>query len=500
MGDVRRVAVVGAGIGGLAASVVLAAYGWETHLFDAHEEPGGKAGSLQLGRFRFDTGPSLITRPDVFRDLFRSVGLVPDELLRLDRLPVITRYFFADGSRLDAHSDPGAFAEEVERATDEPRGSVMRFLEYSGRISEAAGDLFLRYSLHEPGTYLSRDFRRALMRIGRIDPFRSMSGAIASFFRERRVRQLFERYATYNGSDPYRAPATFNLIPHAEYVDGAYTAEGGVWAVPRALAEAARVVGVRKHLGTPVDAVLHEKWGKKRRVLGISAGGEAQGFHAVVSNADVAATYRELLGDSAAPELARYEALESSSSVVVFYWGMNARFSELDTHNVFFSEDYRAEFTDIFERLRCPRKPTVYVNITSKTTPGDAPPDGENWFVLVNSPYDAGQEWDKEVERTREAVLDRLRIALGVDVERFIEEEDRLTPPDVAQKTASHRGALYGIASNTRMAAFKRHPNRNRRYLGLYHCGGSVHPGGGMPLALMSGRIAAHILVHRETR
>ena len=192
----------------------------------------------------------------------------------------------------------------------------------------------------------------------------------------------------------------------------------------------------------------------------------------MVSNADVTPTYERLLGDTRAPLYKRYQRLEPSSSGLVFYWGVRKRFPELGLHNIFFSDDYREEFRDIFQRQRCPDDPTIYLNITAKEgAPEDAPADGENWFILVNAPADSGQDWQAEANRVREAVLRRLSGELGTDIEAVLEEEARMTPPEIAEKTDSHRGSLYGIASNSRGAAFLRHPNRSRRYRGLYFVG-----------------------------
>jgi phytoene dehydrogenase-like protein len=218
------------------------------------------------------------------------------------------------------------------------------------------------------------------------------------------------------------------------------------------------------------------------------------GADVVVTNADVASTYTDLLGDPDAPYAKRYRRLEPSSSALVFYWGIRGAFPELGVNNIFFSKDYPAEFNCIFKELRCPDDPTVYVNITSKTTPGDAPPGCENWFVLVNAPRNEGQDWAGEVQRMRKRVLEILEGRLGRRVGDLVEAEDVMTPQDIEEKTGSRKGSLYGISSNSKLSAFLRHPNRSRRYPGLYFCGGSAHPGGGMPLALLSGSIAAGLV------
>jgi phytoene dehydrogenase-like protein len=183
----------------------------------------------------------------------------------------------------------------------------------------------------------------------------------------------------------------------------------------------------------------------------------------------------------------------------VFLWGLSDSFPELGVNNIFFSADYRREFRELFEERTCPRDPTIYVNVTSKITPTDAPRGGENWFVLVNAPYLAGQDWSRETARVRRRVLEVLEGRLGRPVAGRIAVEQVLTPEDIRDATGSSQGSLYGISSNTPLAAFLRHPNRSRRHRGLYFCGGSVHPGGGMPLAVLSGKIAADLVRKHES-
>jgi len=218
----------------------------------------------------------------------------------------------------------------------------------------------------------------------------------------------------------------------------------------------------------------------------------------VVSNADVLRTYEDLLEDPQARLARRYQALEPSSSGLVFFWGMKDSFPELGVNNIFFSGDYPREFHELFAERICPTDPTVYVNITSKVTPEDAPAGCENWFILINAPCNVGQDWQAEAAASRGRALSRLQRALGRSVEGVIATEEVMTPQDIEKNTGSRLGSLYGISSNTSMAAFLRHPNRSRRYRGLYFCGGSVHPGGGMPLAILSGKIASDLIQRHE--
>ncbi len=493
--DGRRAIVVGAGLGGLSAAIRLAAAGWRVTVYEQQNLPGGKAGSEERGRYRFDTGPSLLTMPQVLEQLFAEAGRDWTDYLSVERLEVICNYFWQDGTRLHAYGDPGRFAAEIEAKLGEPAEHVHRYLAYAGRIHDVAAELFLWNSLHDRRTYSSRLFWNRIGQLGKIDMLRTMNRANASFFRDPRLVQLFNRYATYNGSSPYRTPATLNIIPYVEYVQGGYAVVGGIHALPRALEKLAGELGVDIRYGERVNRIVTAgARGRRGVVTGVDVGGRFEPADAVVSNVDVSVTYPELLGDEQAKQLRRYRKLEPSSSGLVFYWGVREGFPELTVNNIFFSSDYEREFRTIFDEHRCPDDPTVYVNITSKVTPGDAPKNGENWFILVNAPYVGEQDWKGESARMREIVVRRLSAALGRDVAGAIEEEGVMTPADIERKTMSYRGALYGISSNSRLAAFARHPNRSPDYAGLYFCGGSAHPGGGMPLVMLSGKIAADLM------
>jgi phytoene desaturase len=490
----RRVAVVGAGLAGLSCAARLARAGYRVDLYEQQDQVGGKAGTVSLAGFRFDTGPCLATMPHVFAQLFEEVGESIEHSLRFIPLAPICRYFFPDGTRLAASSDVRAFGEEIEATTIDSREHLERYLAYSRRLYELTADLFLWHSLHEASSYLRLPALRSLFGLRRIDALRSMDAAHRSFFRDPRLVQLFNRYATYNGSSPYRAPATLNLIPYVEYALGGYAVAGGIYAIPAALEALARRQGAEIHLGARVQRILV----RNRRVAGIRVAGEDLLYDVVVSNTDVSRTYAELLEDPEAPLAQRYRRLEPSSSALVYFWGIGRAYPELWVNNIFFSADYPAEFRALFDQRRCPADPTVYVNITSKVIPEDAPPGGENWLVLVSAPCNTGQDWQVIAAATRQRVLRRLGRALASDVESEIQVEWIMTPADIEHDTGSRMGSLYGISANTPMAAFLRHRNRCRRPRGLYLCGGSVHPGGGMPLAVLSGKIAADLIRRHE--
>ena len=486
-----RVGVVGAGLGGMAAAIRLGRAGHEVTVFEQLDTTGGKAASLEASGYRFDTGPSLVTMPQVFRTLFEAAGQPLESHLTFLPLEPLCLSFFPDGAVLRESSDLERMAQEIRRVSGRPPAVYHRYMRHAHRVWEA-GKLFLHRPIH--GILREGLSAREWLGLVHLDALRSFHRANHAYFRDPRVVQMMDRFATFNGSDPYRAPATLCIIPAVEYGGGAYAVAGGIRRIPEAYERVARALGVRFELGRRVERILVEGG----RARGLVTARDTHPMDAVVCNADVRAAYRTLLppGD---PLARRQEKLEPSISGIVFLWGMGAVFPELSTNNVFYSGDYRREFVSLFAERRVPEDPTVYVNITSKTTPEDAPRGCENWFVLVNAPPDpGGRDWSVEVERTRAALLRRVRAALGRDVEGLIRCETVITPADMEARTGAVGGSLYGIASNTRLTAFLRHPNRHPRIRGLYFCGGSAHPGGGMPLVTLSGMMAADLVLRHE--
>ena len=499
--DGERVAIIGAGLGGLACAGRLAAAGFHVEVFEQADGPGGKAGSLSLGPFRFDTGPSLLTMPFVVDELFSDVGADRRETLEIEPLEVLCRYHLADGSTLDAVSDPATVAGRLDRLGWAEREQVEAYFDYCRGIWDASAEFFLFRPLIGPlRTVREIGLTRALdalRDLRHLDARRSMHEANADFFDDPRAVQLFDRRATYAGSSPYLAPATLNIIQHVDYALGGYVVGGGVRALVRALDQLAEDLGVRFHFNAPVERILSSS----KTVDGLEVLGERLGFDAVVSNADVNLTYASLLGDRESRAARRYAKLEPSSSALVFYWGLRGVHDEVDVHNILFSEDYAAEFEDLFVNHTCHHDPTVYIYVSSKYASEDAPDGCENWFVMVNAPHDRGQDWTQEIERVREAVAAKIRDRLGIEVAGLIEHSASLTPPELASKTGSRFGSIYGISSNSQWAAFQRQHNRCRHHRGLYFCGGSAHPGGGMPLVLLSGKMAAeHVREDLRTR
>lgn len=487
----RTAGIIGAGFGGLAASIVLASRGWEVDVFEKNEAPGGKAAEIRSNGFRFDTGPSLLTMPFVLDELFEIAGVKRPDYLTFRVLPVICSYFYPDGTNLKAYADKEQFAAEIDAKTTDSANAVKGYLDYCEEIYDHTAELFLFSRFREKQTFLNAKALKTLINLPKIDPFRTMHRANTSWFSDPKTVQLFDRYATYNGSSPFMAPATLNVIQHVEYNLGGFIPEGGIYKIVEALRELAEKLGVRFHFGKEVKSINIDK----KRAKSVEIDAETLEFDVILSNADVLYSFTGLLSDRTSSESRRYQRIEQSSSAVVFYLGMQGSRENLNTHNIFFSENYKEEFRQLFEERQIPEDPTVYLYISSKEFPEDAPEGHENWFVMINAPWSAREIPEKELEWLKKKLLHKIAGILGEDLSEKVVYEASMTPKGIMDMTNSPGGSIYGISSNDRNAAFLRQKNRSDVYKNLYFCGGSAHPGGGIPLALLSGKLTAEAVM-----
>jgi phytoene desaturase len=279
-----------------------------------------------------------------------------------------------------------------------------------------------------------------------------------------------------------------NIIPHLEYNIGAFFPDEGMYGITQSLVKLAEDVGVKFHYRSRVQQIMVGN----DHITGLKVNDRVHSFDTVVSNMDVVNTYQQLLPGIKQPK--RILNQPKSSSALIFYWGIKQSFPQLDLHNIFFSNDYKKEFTILFQEKSISDDPTVYINISSKYKPDDAPPGCENWFVMINVPNNSGQDWDLLIGQARQYVIRKLNRMLHTDIPALIECESILDPRTIESRTSSWQGALYGNSSNNRYAAFLRHANFSSSIKNLYFCGGSVHPGGGIPLCLLSAKITASLV------
>jgi len=489
----KSCAVIGSGIGGLAVAIRLAAKGYSVSVYEKNFSPGGKASQLIINNFRFDTGPSLLTMPFVLGDLFSDSGENIQNYLQIEKLKITCKYFYDDGTILNAFSEKDDFILEAASKTTEQKENIKNLLNYSKNIYDLTADLFLFNSIHQLKNIFDKKYLRALLRLHQIDTNRAMHEANSAFLSDPKIIQLFDRYATYSGSNPYTAPATLNIIQHVENTIGAYYCTTGIYSIIDALYRLALKLGVIFHFGTNVTEILCSDI----KVKGITASSEKIDYDFVISNSDVNFTYQKLLKDFSSFQSKIYKNLEPSSSAIVFYWGVEGVHPELEIHNILFSRDYKQEFGEIFNLGKIPLDPTIYIYISSKFNKADAPSNHENWFVMINAPSNKNINAN-DIDSLRNTLVEKIKSTLKIDLSNKIISENILTPENIEANTNSTRGSIYGISSNSKYAAFIRQPNRSSRYKGLYFVGGSANPGGGIPLVLLSAKFAAESIIKHE--
>lgn len=476
----KKILVIGAGLGGLAAAIRLARAGHAVEVWEKNAEAGGKLKELRVEGFSWGTGPSLLTMPQILRDLYTAAGERMEDHLDLVRLDSACRYFWTDGTVID---EDAAFWQQPE---------IARFLEYARGIYELSGEAYLN---HPPS-----DFWRAftlrnwpkLRHLGKVATARTMAAEVERRIADPHLRQIFLRFATYNGSSPYLTPATFNIIPFVEAEFGAWYVRGGMPRISQELAALAERNGVTFRFNTMATG-----W---RDNEAISRDGTRLKVDRLICNADVLTAQSEFLS-GLFPEKSRVKTLSEplSTSGFLMFLGVRGRDPRLGQHNIFFSDDYPREFTEIHRDKIRPTEPTIYISISSRTDPDHAPEECDNYFVLINVPArDPRQPWTyEETIGYREVVLQRLQhFGLG-DLPHRIVTERIFTPGDFTARDLAYHGALYGWASHSIHTSLFRPPLRAPGASNVYFVGGTTHPGGGIPLVLLSGKMVAE-MIQRE--
>jgi phytoene desaturase len=484
----KKVIVIGAGVAGLAAAVRLAIKGFEVIVYEKNSEPGGKLTAFKKNEFCFDAGPSLFTAPLLIKELFDLAEEPMEQYFSYQKLPISFKYFYEDGTIVSAYANAKAFANELNEKLGEDVDCTINYFKNASLLYNNTGAFFLNNSLHKFRSYFNSQLIKAFKGAKFVHILSNLHSYNTSNFKNPKTVQLFNRFATYNGSNPYKAPAMLSMIPHLEINDGTYYPKGGMISITNALYQLCLKKGVQFNFDKNVESIIHFK----NNVKGVVVDGENVFADTVISNCDVYFTYKKLLKNNIGAE--KVLKRERSSSAVIFYWGISKEFKELGLHNILFTNNYEAEFDNLFNRKIIYNDLTVYINITSKCEPEiQAPAGKENWFVMVNAPSNSKIDWDELMPTIKQLVVEKINRMLKCDIESFIECEEVLHPSLIESKTSSYLGSLYGTSSNSKMAAFLRHPNFTNNYNGLYFVGGSVHPGGGIPLCLKSAKIVSEL-------
>ncbi|HEY8462068.1 MAG TPA: phytoene desaturase family protein, partial [Blastocatellia bacterium] len=436
----KHAVIIGGGLGGLAVALRLATRGWRVTVCEQGESFGGKMNFWAEGGFRFDTGPSLITMPWVFEELFQAAGASLHERLTLAPVNPLCDYVYDDGARFTHSTSLPEWLQTVRRIEPGDENGFLKFMELGARLYEVSKETFLRRRpLEWPSVSASTILRHLPIRYG----WGNYHRTVAAHFKSPRLRQLYDRYPTYVGSSPYRSPATLAVIPYLEYAFGGWHVEGGLYRIAQSLVELAGQAGAELLTRARVERIEHER-GRVRGVRLID--GARIAADVVVMNGD-ASEAPVLLGEERA---ARLPLSERSLSGLIFLLGVKRNLPQLRHHTVYFSANYRREFAELFDERRFPDDPTVYVCAPSRSDPSLAPAEGETLFVMANAPAtDNENEWNEErIAVARRRVFARLRRGGFPEIENDVVVSDVWTPRRIASRYASPGGAIYGAHSH----------------------------------------------------
>lgn len=486
----RHIAIVGAGIGGLCTAIRLAAAGHTVDLFEKNAAAGGKLFSYTEAGFHFDVGPSTLTMPWVFEELATLVGESPAKWFPYQQVPINHRNVFADGTVLDSTTDLHAMQQGIAAYSSRDAARFPAYLAEAKRIYDHSVQHFFSRSFAEWRDFLSPALLGAFLAVR---PLQAMAAFHRRFFQDPRTLMMLDRYATYVGSSPYQAPATLAMIAHLEYGTGVWYLPGGTSTLIRSLTGLAEQVGVRLHLNAPVAQLLVDD----RTVRGLHVHGERLAFDRVVVNADLLAAHQQLLPERDRPHLtdARIAAREPSLSGFVLLLGLDRQYETLEHHTLFFPARYELEFTSLFRTHQPIEDPAIYICTNSITDPTTAPPGGSNLFVLVNAPSLHPANAEVDWAAYSEHILDLLATRCGLtNIRDHIVVRRMFTPHDLQAHTNAHRGAIYGLSSNSFTSAFFRPPMRSPQLRNALFVGGSTHPGGGTPMVALGAKIAAGLI------
>jgi len=485
----KKIIVIGAGLGGLSAAISLKQAGYAVEIFEKNAQIGGKLNVLKERGYTFDLGPSIFTLPHIFERLFTRSGKRMSDYFTLRALRPHWRNFFADGITLDLFPEPEKMAAEA-RKVGEPPENIERFLKYSADLYDLTNDGYF-----EAGLDNWRDFARHYgpWKFFQFDLFRSMHQGVNAHLQTQYFRDIFDFFIKYVGSSAYRAPAFMNSLPTIQFRYDLWYVDGGLYNIARGLDRLLAEIGVTVHLNAEVSEVRQENG----RVTGLVADGRFHAADIVVSNLEVIPAYEILLRADQKFIASLEKKLEPACSGLVLDLGLDCQYPQLAHHNFFFSGHQREHFKTVFEKHELPANPTIYLVAASKTDATVAPPGCDCLKILPHIPYinDDHPLTREDYLRFKDRIIDQLERMGLKDLRQHIVYEHVLTPLDIREKYNSNKGSIYGVVSDRwKNLAFKA-PKQSTLYPNLFFVGGSVNPGGGMPMVVLCGQNVAKKIV-----
>ena len=488
----KRVAVIGAGVGGLAAAIRLRSMGFDVEVFEKNSVIGGRMGRLRGSGFTFDTGPTLLLMTDVYRELFEFAARDVDDYVELVPLSPNYRVHFGDGDSMVISRSLPELIPELERIEPGVTPRFYRFLEDSCLKYRIGRQEFVERDFERVGDFFGVRNLRLLLKTRAVNNYYR---SISKFFKTEKLRQTFSFQTMYLGLSPFEAPAVYALLPYTELAeDGLWFPRGGMYELVEAMVRLARDLGVRINLNSPVKEIVVADG----RAHGVRVNGEEVGADAVLANADLPYVYRKLLPRSAGEgdfkwKLRKREKLLYTASSFMLYLGLDVKLDHMAHHNVYLSARYRENFEQIFSKRRLPDDPSFYTNVPSRTDRDAAPAGMEALYVLVPTPHlGENVDWERESGPFKERVYDLLEKKAKIpDIRRHIVYEKVKTPLDWLADYNLEEGAAFGIGHGIFQVGYFRPPLASKTVRGVYFVGASTRPGTGVPLVTIGAKLAA---------
>ncbi len=480
-----KVVVIGAGLGGLSAAVSLASEGFKVSVYEKNDKAGGKLNVLKKDGFTFDLGPSILTMPHIFKELFTRAGRNMDDYVRFEEVVPHWRNFFEDGTTIDLTPDRAAMEKELAKLPGENVKGFFDFLDYSRRLTRITEEGYFAKGLD--GFWDLVKFYGPVRSALGFDVFRTLDAGVRRFVKNEKLVDILNYFIKYVGSSPYDAPALLNLMPDIQFGYGLWYVRGGMYGLAEALEKLLRDLGGEIHFGRETVEILRD--GARVKGVAFKGGGTAPA-DIVVSNMEVVPAYEKLTKEPPA-FLKSLEKFEPACSGLVLHLGVNRIYPQLAHHNFFYSRNARHHFDSLFHRAELSDDPTIYLVAPCKTDPAQAPAGCEIIKVLPHIPHlhaDKPISQD-EYKAFRLLLIEKLERMGLTDLRRHIVSEEMWTPHDIEARYYSNKGSIYGVVSDRRKNLGFKAPQRSSKYPNLYFVGGSVNPGGGMPMVVLSGQL-----------
>lgn len=479
----EKVIVVGGGLGGISAAISLASEGFEVELYEKNKHIGGKLNLLQKEGFSFDLGPSILTLPQIFRNLFSFTDRKMEHYFEIQKLKLHWRAFFEDGTVINLCSEREEMQRENPHLTSRDLDELYDFLEYSRRFYELTEKGYFREGLDTLKEVIK--FHGLISVIKDFDIFSTVARGVVRYIHHPHLRDVINFFIKYVGSSPYDAPAILNLLPYAQFQFGMWYVKGGMYNLAKGLERLMKELGVKIYLNSEVIELI--RIGRKIEGIRLQDGSVKRGAF-FISNMEVIPAYKKLLHEER-KFLKKYDKFEPACSGLVIHLGVDREYPQLAHHNFFFSRNPRKHFDSIFHKKILPEDPTIYLVAPTRTDKSQAPEGCENIKVFPHIPHIQDPPFKQDdYLQLRERVFDKLERMGLENLRKHIVVEDIWTPDDIRERYYSNQGAIYGVVSDRKKNLGFKAPKKSEKYENLYFVGGSVNPGAGMPMVILSGQ------------